>query len=255
MLGHLERMAAAGIGVYVGGGGSGEGYTLSTAERFEVMRIAASSLTGRVPVRAMGVEPRSATEMVEFLYAAAEAGVEAAQVYSLDPGHGHRPTPAEVEAYFSTVVEHAPLPIVLSTHQSVGYRVRPPLLASLATDDRVVGVNCTHPDLGYLAAVIDAVRVPVWVGGPGQALAAAALGAAGFLSSEANLAPEVVMAEDFDRILRLSDLLYGAGGIRAIKAVLAHRGLPGGSVRPPLLPIDAATLDRVLAGLDALGIR
>ena len=35
---HLRRMRDAGIGVYVGGGGSGEGYTLTPAEAFTVLR-------------------------------------------------------------------------------------------------------------------------------------------------------------------------------------------------------------------------
>ena len=51
------------------------------------------------------------------------------------------------------------------------------------TFDHVVGVNCSHADLAYLTAIVDAVgdRVEVHVGGPLQALAALALGANGFL--------------------------------------------------------------------------
>ena len=37
--GHLRRLAAAGIGVYLGGSGSGEGYTLTEAERDRVFEI------------------------------------------------------------------------------------------------------------------------------------------------------------------------------------------------------------------------
>ena len=56
--GHLRRMAAAGIGVYLGGGGSGEGYVLSPDETRRLLQIGVEELQGKVPVRAMGVEPR-----------------------------------------------------------------------------------------------------------------------------------------------------------------------------------------------------
>ncbi|HEY1466042.1 MAG TPA: dihydrodipicolinate synthase family protein, partial [Acidimicrobiales bacterium] len=41
---HLQRMAAAGIGVYVGGGGSGEGYVLSEAEARRLLAISVEEL-------------------------------------------------------------------------------------------------------------------------------------------------------------------------------------------------------------------
>ena len=65
--GHLRRMAAAGIGVYLGGGGSGEGYVLSADEARRLLQIGVEELKGKVPVRAMGVEPRTSGEMIEFM--------------------------------------------------------------------------------------------------------------------------------------------------------------------------------------------
>src|SRR5262245_10367160 len=81
--GHLQRMGAAGVGVYVGGGGSGEGFTLDPAEARRVVEIAVEELRGVVPVRAMGTEPRTADEMVEYVQMAAGLGIEACQIYSL----------------------------------------------------------------------------------------------------------------------------------------------------------------------------
>jgi 4-hydroxy-tetrahydrodipicolinate synthase len=262
-------MAAAGVGVYVGGSGSGEGYSLSTAERDRVFEVAAEELSGRVPARAMGVEPRSAAEMVELATAAAKAGLDAVQVYSLDLGHGHLPSPREVERYLREVLGTVDGPLVVSTHQAAGYRIEVDLLASLLTDHpHVIGVNCTHADLGYLAAVIDAAGGrDVHVGGPAQALTAMALGATGYLASEANLSPalcrQVVDAFDagdldgaagcFASVVRLSTLLYGHGGTRATKAVLTALGLPGGYPRPPQLPVDADEAAAVLAEARRLG--
>src|SRR5262249_39344114 len=61
---HLQRMVAAGIGVYVGGGGSGEGFVLTSDERRRILEVASEELRGRVPFRSMGVETRSAAEMI-----------------------------------------------------------------------------------------------------------------------------------------------------------------------------------------------
>ena len=152
-------MVAAGVGVYVGGGGSGEGFVLTAEERRRILEIAAEELSGRVPFRSMGVEARSAEEMIDYLQVAQSVGVDAAQIYSLDPGHGHRPTPEEVLEYLVDVLSATTVRSVLSTHQSVGL---PHLRRDRSRDvvdrfDHVVGVNCSHGDLAYLAAIIDAV--------------------------------------------------------------------------------------------------
>jgi 4-hydroxy-tetrahydrodipicolinate synthase len=262
-------MAAAGVGVYVGGSGSGEGYSLSHAERDRVFEIAAEELSGRVPARAMGVEPRSAAEMVSLAHAAAKAGLDAVQVYSLDLGHAHLPTPREVERYLRDVLDGVGTPLIVSTHQSAGYRIDPGLLASLAAEyPHLAGINCTHADLAYLASVIDAAGgSDVHVGGPAQALSAMALGATGYLTSEANLSPRLCKrvvdaftvgdlpsaAETYATVIRLSNLFYGHGGIRATKAVLNALGLPGGYPRLPQLPVPPAEAEMLLAGARALG--
>jgi 4-hydroxy-tetrahydrodipicolinate synthase len=269
--GHLRRMAAAGIGVYLGGGGSGEGYVLSGDETRRVLEIGVEELAGRAPVRAMGVEPRTAGDMIDYIDMVSGLGVEAAQIYSLDQGHGHRPTQDEIYRYFDDVLRATSFPSVLSTHQSVGYVVPVPMLVEFADRfDHLIGINISHQDLGYLAAVVDALgdRLEVHTGGPHLALTALALGATGYLSSEGNLAPtlcvEVIRAyqdndarrlgDRFGALLRLSGAFYGAGGIRATKAVLNALGLPGGYPRLPQLPVADAVVPGLLEVIDRLGI-
>ncbi len=268
---HLRRMASAGVGVYLGGGGSGEGYVLSQDETRRLLEIGVDEIAGQVPLRAMGTEPRSADEMIAFTRLAAAAGVDAVQIYSLDQGHGHRPRPGEVETYFTDVLDAVSVPSVLSTHQSVGYQVPVELLARLVERyEHLIGLNVTHQDLGYLADVVDAVgdRVDVHVGGPGHALSAWSLGACGYLSSEANLAPGLCMSvvhayrsgdaealtTSFGQLIRLSRALYGAGGIRATKAVLGRLGLPGGPPRKPQLPVPDSDATAVLRLCEQLGV-
>jgi len=268
---HLRRLGAAKIGVYVGGGGSGEAYTYEEGEQKRVMEIATEELKGKTPVRAMGVEPRTAKQMIAFLKIAKQSGIDAAQVYSLDVGHAHVPTNEELNAYFSEVLEAVDVPSVISTHQSVGYRIPPELVVELANRYKhVVGINCTHPDLGYLATVIDGVkgRIPVHVGGPMQGLTVLAMGGQGFLSSEGNLAPNLCvsvidnyikndmagMMAAFGKLIRLFTALYGNGGIRATKAVLNHLGLAGGYPRKPRLAVEDSRMPNAFKVAEQLGL-
>jgi 4-hydroxy-tetrahydrodipicolinate synthase len=251
---HLRRMAAGGIGVYLAGSGSGEGYTLDRDERRRVLEIGADELVGKVPVRAMGVEPRTAAEVVTLAEDAVAAGVEATQVYSLDLGHGYRPTADEQRTYLRTVLDRAPGDLVISTHQSVGYHYEPALVDELLTDyPRVIGMNVTHRDLVYVAEMLDAVegRLEVHVGGPLHALGATALGATGYLSSEGNLAPRLCVslvqlldADDRDgatrvheQVMEIHRATQELGGIVGAKAALRLLGAPGGWPRPPRLPV------------------
>jgi 4-hydroxy-tetrahydrodipicolinate synthase len=269
--GHLERLAAGGVGVYVGGGGSGEGYSLSPDEARRVMDIAVDTIKGKTPVRAMGVEPRSAVQMIEHVRAAQASGIDATQIYSLDQGHGETPRPQEIETYFSDVLSAIDFPSVISSHMSVGWLI--PLDVLRALLDRfphIVGLNITTPDLGYLASVIDmsAGRCEVHVGGPMQALTAMALGATGYLSSEANLAPKLARsivdrwndgdlqgaAAAYGKIIRVFNAMRAGGGIRANKAVNNKLGLPGGYPRKPQLPVTDDVADRVIATITALGL-
>lgn len=247
---HLKRLGRSGIGVYVAGSGSGEGYTLTFDERRRVMEIAAVELSGVVPVRVMGVEPRTAAEAIELGRVTAEVGLDAMQLYSLDMGHGYRPRPVELETYLTEVLDAVTCPVVISTHQSVGYRYPVGLLAATVQRyEQVIGLNITTPDIGYLAAVIEAVdgAVDVHVGGPMHALTALGLGAQGYLSSEGNIAP-VLCAELIDahavghgdavsaafvRIMRLFRATQAAGGIVGTKAALRRLGVAGGWPRSP----------------------
>ncbi|MPZ60615.1 MAG: hypothetical protein GEU93_04820 [Propionibacteriales bacterium] len=270
---HLRRMADAGVGVYVGGSGSGEGYALSRDEMQTVYRVAVEELRGRVPVRAMGVEPRTAQELVDLAALAYSCEVEVLQIYSMDVGHGIKPTADELECYFRDVLAATDLPVVLSTHFAAGYVVPLEVLERLVDGfDHIVGINCTSPDIPYVVSVIErfADRIEVHVGAPEQGLLCLMLGGHGFLSSEGNLVSRLcaavvahyeageheLMESAFATLARLhahGSRFWGLGGITGIKAALRQLGLPGGFTRPPRLPpgrLGEAALSELLADLD-----
>lgn len=268
---HFQRMAAAGIGVYAGGSSPGEGYSLSSTEAHRVLEIAVEELKGKVPVRAMGVEPRTASTMAEFGNMAESTGVDAIQIYSLDVGHGNKPTPSEIDQYFRHSIEAVSLPVVLSTHQSMGYTIPLDTLALLVADyPHIIGVNCTHPDLAYLTRMIDLVghEIEIHVGGPMQALTALALGAHGFLTSEANFAPRLCQSvidrynkgdymgasSAFGTMLRIFSVNQFGTSVRWNKAAMEVLGLPGFHLRDPHVAIDNEGKSRIRAAFQALDL-
>jgi 4-hydroxy-tetrahydrodipicolinate synthase len=272
---HFRRMADAGLGVYAGGSSPGEQYALDRDEVERLLRAAVAECRGRVPVRAMGVEPRHAREMHEFAALAARCGVDALQIYSLDVGHGSQPSAAELEHYFRSVLESTELPCVLSSHFMGGYVLPESLIEQLlAGYPQVIGLNVSTNDLAYLSRVLERVagRAAVHVGGPLHALSALAMGGSGFLSAEANVAPRLAravidawdrgdlagVAAAYGRLMALyttRTVAPQAASVRWIKAALAHLCLPGGELREPNLPLPPEARERVAQRLEQLRIR
>ncbi|WP_033288878.1 dihydrodipicolinate synthase family protein [Amycolatopsis jejuensis] len=262
---HVDAIAAAGLDVFIGGSSPGQGYTLSAAETVRLYEVSREAAAGRIRVYASGFEPRQAGELIELAKVVADSGLDGMQVYSLDLGHGGRPGPREIERYFRTVLDGVSLPVVLSTHENMGYLVPPEVLSRLLADyPQVQGL---HVNTGQMSYVLDAVRVaaaaphPVTVhsGSVGYGFSAVALGADGFLSAEANLAPELAagVAEEwargeFDsyrRLCSLSPVLEFGSATRGIKAAMRLLGRAGSELREPLLAL-AEPEDRIVA--DAL---
>lgn len=270
---HLRRLREAGVGVYLAGSSPGEGYALSAAEVERILRIGVEELGGRVPVRAMGVEPRRAAELVEFAKRAADTGIDAIQIYSLDMGHGGKPTPDTLERYFRTCLEAIALPCVISSHFFVGYTLPVEFMDALVRDHpQLIGFNVTSPEIPYLSRVCEALagRVEIHVGGPMHALTLLAMGGNGFLSTEANTAPRLCQSlieahaagrfaeaqQAYARILRLMAGSAEVPGmsVRYVKNCLAALGFSGTQTRDPHLPITPDETARAARLLAALGI-
>jgi len=261
----LGRLRESGVSVYVAGSGSGEGYALTPEERDRVLAVAVEELKGKVPVRAMGCEPRLIGEMVDFMRAAQRARVDAAQIFSLDIGHGSKPTVAEMERYYSTVIESTSLPVYLSSHRAAGYFLPLDLVERLVSRYRsIAGIAYSGTDIGYLAELIARVgdRIEVHSAGPANALPVLVLGGNGFMGGEGNLVPglfaSVISAwqakdmerlrESYGKLIALTAISnrYGGSSMRAMKPLMNAFGLPGGTLRAPRLPVSAAELDDVV---------
>jgi 4-hydroxy-tetrahydrodipicolinate synthase len=268
---HFTRVADAGVWLYVGGSSPGEGYSLSAEEMTRLLKIAVQAGGGRVQVRAMGVEARHAEQMAAFLKLAADTGVDACQIYSLDVGHGWKPGPNELEAYFRASLDACPLPAILSSHAFMGYNIPIDMLERLANDyDNLIGVNLTTPDMLHLTEAIARLRprLEIHVGGPMNTLTALAMGANGFLSSESALAPKLCQSvidhwaagrleqafEAYTSIMSLMVALNAIPGasVRRLKGVQRLMGRAGSYLRGPYAPIVDSELVAIGKALDKM---
>jgi 4-hydroxy-tetrahydrodipicolinate synthase len=268
-----ERAAAANVGLYVAGSSPGEGYALARDEVVMLLRLAVEVAAGRVPVRAMGVEPHSAAQMAEFLRLAATTGVDAAQIYSLDMGHGGRPSDDELESYLRSAIEASELPVVLSSHMYNGYLLPPALVEKLAAEyAQIAGINVTTHEVQYTSELVERLRgrLEICVGGPMHALTALALGADGYLCTEAAFVPELCRAlaarwehgdfagahaayAELIRWMRASAAVKGMS-VRRTKAMLALQGIGDAGVREPHAPVTSADLEALSASLARHGL-
>jgi 4-hydroxy-tetrahydrodipicolinate synthase len=269
----LGRVAQAGLGVYLGSASPGEGHALSLEETERLYAVAQETMVGSEGrVRAMGAEPRTADELWRTIRIAQDVGLDAMQLYSVDLGHSNRPTDAELERYFRTLLERMRIPAVVSSHHFGGYVVPVEVIGRLVDDyPHLVGFNVTSPDIAYVSRVIDVVdrRADVHVGGTMQALSVLALGGQGFLCSEGILVPRLVASvvehhragRHADRDAAYATLIrlfaantWAGGSIRWTKAAMRILGLPGWHARPPYLPLSEEAHGPIAAGLAALGI-
>jgi 4-hydroxy-tetrahydrodipicolinate synthase len=267
-----RRQADAGVGLALGTASPGEGHALSLEETGRLYTVVRETAGGRVPVIAMGCEPRTAAEFLRLVGVAEQAGLDAMQLYSVDMGHGNYPTDEELERYFRTLLEQTAIPARLSSHQAIGYLIPLPVVARLLEDfPQIEAVHCTA-DLAYLRQLIalTAGRAQVLVGGPHQVLSALAFGGHGYLDSVAALiAPRLCAslvehhrAGRHDETLRAYAKVMGifavnrrAGGTARVgKAALRVLGLPGWHLRPPYLPLDEGEHRFIADTLHALDI-
>lgn len=270
---HLRRLAEAGVSVYIGAAGAAEGNTLTRDERDRVLAIAVEELKGKVPVRAAGVEPRDGKEMAEFLRSAEALKVDAAQIYSMDMGHGVMPSAKEIENYFRTAIEATSLPVTISNQRKVGYSVPLDFVEQLAARyPNFVGYAYDVNDMFYMIELIRRFgdRLEIHCSGVGNALFTLGMGGNGYQGMEGNIAPKLfnsvisgfvakdmaLMHESFRKLMLLHAILRGPvrENQRAIKPVLNAYGLNGGSIRPPRIAISGTELEDTLKSIEALKI-
>ncbi len=272
---NLRRMVEAGLGVYLGSGGAGEGHALQPEELARVYAIGVEECKGRVPVCANPPEPRTARAMIETCRLAAKADVDLVQIYPMDAGHAMRPTFAEQEQYYRDVLDAIDHPIALSVHVYSGYITPIALLKRLCAEyPKIRALNIMGTPLAYLQEVRDEIGrgVAVYIRMI-NIVEGLTLGMQGSLAAEPNLVPRLCrsvvdhfQSRDMDACGRaMADLVRFAALVdrwspstaRWVKMGMRVLDLPGGGGglrRPYIMPPDSE-LAQMAEGFERLGVR
>jgi 4-hydroxy-tetrahydrodipicolinate synthase len=269
----VAHLAAAGVGVYLGSYGTGEGHLLHDDEIARLYAVGVEAAAGRAPVFGAAIGFTDTDRVIEQAHAALAAGVDAVQIHPPRPGPiAIRPRPNELARFYDDVLHEVTGPVHL-TNQVVmsGYALPLDLLEHLVTTyDQVVALNTSDQSSSASATVVQRLspHVPVYVGVISQLVTALALGGAGALCFEADVAPalclEVVrrfragdvdgLRREFTRLLRLNAALSQYQNPRSVKAAMRHLGLPAGALRRPYLELEPAEVAAIAATLDELDL-
>ncbi|MEU5718162.1 4-hydroxy-tetrahydrodipicolinate synthase [Streptomyces sp. NPDC020403] len=232
-------------------GTTGESPTTTDEEKTVLVRAVREAVGDGVPLVA-GVGSSDTRHTVRLAQEAEAAGADGLLVVT---PYYSRPPQAAVEAHFVRVADATGLPLMLyDVPARTGTRIEPPTLASLAEHPRVVAVKDCSYDL--LAATRVMARTPLayYSGCEELNLPLYALGAAGYVSTVANVVPRRMRAvlDAFDagdtaEAARLNQLT-----VHLVEAMMAS-GLPGtvtakalldaGPVRGPLQPAGREATD------------
>lgn len=241
-----------GIAGIIVGGSTGEFYALSKEERIQQFQFAADRIKGRVEFMA-GVNDIRVDECLEISSAAVSSGANsllvAAPPYSL-------PSEEELSYHVLKIAETTGLPIMLYNYPGrTGVEMGETFLSVVVKNPLIVAIKESSGDYSRLPLLSSNYpSIELVVGGEDQVLEFAAWGAKSWVCATANFFPsECVQVmdilgkqSDFDKGRRLMSafmplmkaLEQGGKFLQCVKFGCEQQGRPGGSVRPPLMPMD-----------------
>jgi len=149
-----SRTPCAGIVVL---GSTGEAILLSDQERRDVLKTArAAAAPNKVLIAGTGVE--SAIETLRLMEYAAELGYD---VVMIRTPHYYRKQmqPANLLAFYRTVADRSPLPVILYNFpQATGYDIPAALVIELADHPNVIGIKESSGDVEKVRRMVEGTR-------------------------------------------------------------------------------------------------
>ncbi|MGW7722426.1 4-hydroxy-tetrahydrodipicolinate synthase [Streptomyces canus] len=259
---HLVREGCDGL---VLSGTTGESPTTTDAEKAALVAAVREAVGERASVVA-GVGTFDTRHTVELTLAAEKAGADGVLVVS---PYYSRPPQDALEAHFREIADASGLPVMLyDIPGRTGTRIEPETMIRLAEHPRIVAVKDCSYDLLGTQKVLNRTELAYYAGCDEHILALYAVGAAGYVSTVANVVPAQLRAilDMFEagdtpvsarlqqRATPLIEAMMSAGlpGTVTAKALLHALGLPAGPVRAPLRPAGREAADGLLAEYERL---
>ena len=214
---------------------------------------------GEVLLAGTGSESTRAT--IARTASAAERGADAVLVVA-PHYYGAAVSSDALREHYERVADASPIPVLLYTiPKYMHFAIAPEVVAALAQHQNIIGMKDSSGDATLFARYIelqdDNFRV---LTGSGVFFAdALRMGANGGILAASLFAPEITLAvwhahERGDSAARalaqqaltpLAATIVGAMGVAGVKGALDRVGLNGGPTRPPLPPLDEATMQQL----------
>lgn len=256
-------------------GTTGEWFSLTPRERADLFRAAGERLAGKLTLLA-GCSAFTPAESIGYAQVAKEAGFDGI-LLTLPPYVV--PNEREAVAWYQAVSDGVEIPIcVYNWPRGTGVDMSPALLARIAEVDNVVAIKNSTGNQAAVLQTLFSLRDQVRIFGvPANELgillvehagADGTIGAGAVLGSDHPDFFEHVWAGDHEAALRCGardQALFQAfwepdftprfgSQFALLKTALNLRGVPGGHVRPPLLPLTDDEVECVRTTLLELGL-
>lgn len=257
----VSSQLAGGIGGLVPCGTTGECPTLSAAEQYDVIKRTVELTNGRCPVLA-GAGSNSTAHCIELARGAERAGADGIMIVM---PYYNRPSQEGLLRHTELVAKAVGVPVVLynvPSRTAVDLTVET-TLRILDVCPNVVGVKDASGNVVYCSELVQRVgeRVAVMCGDDALALPLMAVGARGVISVTSNVYPAqveeaIALAESGDfrrarekhlRLFPVHRVLFSEPSPQPTKGILAARGLMHPTLRPPMVDVTPATVERVSA--------
>ena len=261
----LNYTAKQGVDYYVVLGTTGEGSTISLADKAEILEFTKANNESDLPiVFGIGVNDSKAT--VKIARETDLSGVEA--ILSVSPYY-NKPSQEGIFQHYTRIADECPVPVILyNVPGRTASNITAETTLRLAEHPNIIGVKEASgnmeqaltiskykPEDFMLISGDDMLTVPLY-----------SIGAVGVISVLANAfghifykMKEAVLEGDFGKasretfkLLDINPLMYAESNPVGVKQVLAEMGICGNNVRLPLLPASQSLQASIIKKLNEM---
>lgn len=263
----IDWQIEQGINALVICGTSGESSTLTDTEHRKVIDFAVQQVSGRVPVIA-GTGSNETDYAVSLTQSAYCSGADAALVVT---PYYNKTTQRGLIKMYNQLADCSPLPIIMYNVPSrTGINIEPSTCAELAKHENIVALKEAGGNISKIVETASLVGddLTLYSGNDDQIVPILSMGGLGCISVLSNVIPAQTVeitdrffagdvagsAELQCRYLPLIQALFCEVNPIPVKAAMAALGFCEDYLRMPLLPMEDANRERLLAEMRKLGL-
>ena len=265
----VEFQLAEGTDGIIPCGTTGEGATLTAAERYQVIKTVVEQVKGRAAVVA-GAGSNATHEAVEGVKAARELGADAALVVT---PYYNKPTQEGLFRHYEAIWKATRFPVVAYNVPSrTAVDLMPETVARLVKAGAIVGIKEATASMDRQVQLVELCgrdALAYLSGDDFTVLPYIACGGHGVISVVANVAPRamkalVVAARAGDlaaalqqqaAMAELNRIMFVETNPGPVKAAVALLGKASAELRLPLAPVSEASLQKIRAAMQRFGLK